>query len=309
MSTAAILKTSLQEAHHIDSSIIFKPEIFNRREIQKPLFGSYFEPSKGVYWIYLNENSPAKFTPSLIDGLRSEQINIVEQTKWEIANGITPKINYQVFSSAKPGVFNLGGDLEFFLKKIQEGDKDGLREYAKKCVDLTYTSATHFDLPITTISLIQGTALGGGFEAALANDIIVAEKGCKLGMPEILFNLFPGMGAYHLLSRRIPPVKAEQLILSGLTYTSDELYEMGLIDVLADEGKGEDAVWECINKTHGKSHGRNALRSVIQKVDKLDYKNFIEVVDIWVDAAFGLSSSDLKTMEILLRSQKRLGIQ
>lgn len=309
MSTAAITKSSLQQAHNLDSSIVFKPEIFNRPETAQPLFGSHFEPNKGVHWIYLNENSPAKFTPALIDGLRAEQLNIVERTKSEIASGKPPTINFQVFSSSKEGVFNLGGDLEFFLKKIEERDREGLREYAKKCVDLTYTSATHFDLPITTISLIQGTALGGGFEAALANDIIVAEKGCKLGLPEILFNLFPGMGAYHLLSRRIPPAKAEQLILSGLTYTSDELYEMGLIDILADVGEGEHAVWNCINKTHGKSHGRNALRSVIQKVDKLDYKNFIEVVDIWVDAAFGLSESDKRTMEILLRSQKRLGIQ
>ncbi|MFC1681258.1 crotonase/enoyl-CoA hydratase family protein [Pseudomonadota bacterium] len=309
MSTAAILETSLQQAHTIDSSVVYKPEAFNRSEPQKPLFGSHFEASKGVNWIYLNEDSPAKFTPALIDALRAEQVNIVERTKREIATGTPPKINYQVFSSSKPGVFNLGGDLEFFLRKIKENDKEGLRDYARKCVDLTYNSATHFDLPITTISLIQGTALGGGFEAALANDIIIAERGCRMGMPEILFNLFPGMGAYHLLSRRIPPAKAEQLILSGITYTSEEMYELGLVDVLADKGEGENAVWDCINKTHGKSHGRNALRSVIQKVDKLDYKSFIEVVDIWVDAAFGLNESDLKTMGILLRSQKRLGIQ
>ena len=179
MSTAAIAKTSLEQAHNIDSSIVYKPEIFNRSEPQQPLFGTHFEPSKGVYWIYLNEDSPAKFTPKLVDGLRTEQINIVERTRREIAAGITPKINYQVFSSSKPGVFNLGGDLEFFLEKIEKNDREGLRDYAIKCVDLTYNSATHFDLPITTISLIQGTALGGGFEAALANDIIVAEKGCR----------------------------------------------------------------------------------------------------------------------------------
>ena len=309
MSTAAIENTTLQRAHNIDASILYRSEVFNRTEVTKPLFGTHFEPEKGVFWIYLNENSPAKFTPALIDALRCQQVDIVERTKREIANGISPKINYQVFSSSIPKVFNLGGDLEFFLKKIKQKDREGLSQYAKNCVDLTYNSATHFDLPITTISLVQGTALGGGFEAALANDIVIAEKGCKMGLPEILFNLFPGMGAYQLLSRRIPPAKAEQFILSGLTYTSDELYDMGLIDILAEKGEGEDAVWDCINKTHGKSHGRNALRTVIQKVDKLDYRNFIEVVNIWVDAAFGLSKSDLKTMELLLRSQKRLDIQ
>ena len=309
MSTAAIQKTTLQEAHNIDPSVLYKSEVFSRKTEKRPLFGTHFEPKQGVFWIHLDGKSPSKFTPSLVNALRKQQMDIEERTRLEISNGISPKIKYQVFSSSIPGIFNLGGDLDFFRQKIDQNDKEGLRQYARNCVDLTYNSATHFNLPITTISLVQGTALGGGFEAALANDIIIAEKGCKMGLPEILFNLFPGMGAYHLLSRRLPPAKAEQLILSGLTYTSDQLYEMGLIDVLADVGEGENAVWDYVNKTHGKSHGRNALRSVIQKVDKLDYNNFIEVVDLWVDTAFGLSESDLKTMDLLLRSQKRMGIQ
>jgi len=57
----------------------------------------------------------------------------------------------------------------------------------------------------------------------------VAEKNAKMGLPEIMFNLFPGMGAYHLLCRRLPAVKAEQLILSGHTYSADELHEMGVV--------------------------------------------------------------------------------
>ena len=308
MSTAAIQNTTLQQAHDIESSILYEPDAFKRPKDGKSLFSSHYEPNQGVYWIYLNENSPPMFTPSLVNALRNQQIELEERTRLEITNGIPPQIQYQVFSSSIPGIFNLGGDLEFFRQKINQNDKEGLRAYARNCVNLTYNSATHFNLPITTISLVQGTALGGGMEAALANDIIIAEKGCKMGLPEILFNLFPGMGAYHLLSRRLPSAKAEQLILSGITYTSDELFEMGLIDVLANVGEGEHAVWEYINQIHGKSHGRNALRSVVQKVDNLEYKNFIDVVDLWVDTAFGLSESDLNTMDLLLRSQKRLGI-
>ena len=57
-----------------------------------------------------------------------------------------------------------------------------------------------FNLPFTTISLVQGDALGGGFEAALCGDIIIAEKQARFGFPEVLFNLFPGMGAYNSCS-------------------------------------------------------------------------------------------------------------
>ena len=59
------------------------------------------------------------------------------------------------------------------------------------------------DLPILTVALIQGDAVGGGFEAMLTDDIVIAEQGAKFGLPEILFNLFPGMGGYSFLRRKV----------------------------------------------------------------------------------------------------------
>jgi DSF synthase len=56
-------------------------------------------------------------------------------------------------------------------------------------------------LPILTVGLVQGAALGGGFEALLSFDYVVAERDATFGLPEILFGLFPGMGAHSLLSR------------------------------------------------------------------------------------------------------------
>ena len=52
-----------------------------------------------------------------------------------------------------------------------------------------------------TVALIQGDAIGGGFEAMLTNDVVIAERTAKFGLPEILFNLFPGMGAHSFLKR------------------------------------------------------------------------------------------------------------
>jgi DSF synthase len=55
-----------------------------------------------------------------------------------------------------------------------------------------YRRITNFRSPtMTTISLVQGDALGGGFEAALTSDVIIAEESAQMGLPEILFNLFP----------------------------------------------------------------------------------------------------------------------
>ena len=66
-----------------------------------------------------------------------------------------------------------------------------------------------FDLPFTTISLVQGDALGGGFEAALAGDVVIAEKSAQFGFPEVMFNLFPGNGGIQL------PVPADRDAADG----------------------------------------------------------------------------------------------
>ena len=56
---------------------------------------------------------------------------------------------------------------------------------------------------MTTIALLEGDALGGGFESALSCDVVIAEKHVKAGFPEVLFNMFPGMGGLSFLSRRV----------------------------------------------------------------------------------------------------------
>ena len=70
-------------------------------------------------------------------------------------------------------------------------------------------------MPLTTITLVQGDALGGGFEAAISSNVVIAEKSAKFGLPEVLFNLIPGMGAYSFLVRRTSPDLAEKIIMSG----------------------------------------------------------------------------------------------
>ena len=88
--------------------------------------------------------------------------------------------------------------------------------------------------------------MGGGFETALSSDVVIAEKSARLGFPEILFNLFPGMGAYSLLERRVGMRVAEELILSGKMMPAYKLHEMGVVDVLAPNGQGESTVRKWI---------------------------------------------------------------
>ena len=157
-----------------------------------------------------------------------------------------------------------------------------------------------------TISLIQGQALGGGFEAALAANVVVAERQSKFGLPEVMFNMFPGMGAYQLLTRRLTPARAEELILSGRTYGAEELHEMGLVDILAEPGEGEEAVMHYIKKRHRWFHANQGLRLAIQAASPLDYGALIRVAEVWVGHAMGLTARDLELMDYLIRAQRRM---
>ncbi len=138
------------------------------------LFESVFEQDCGVLWTYLGSACPPKFTPELVAVLRHAQREIRERIKQELAGGQPNRLRYQVFASQVSGIFSLGGDLSFFRRCIAANDRASLRRYATACVDMIYASATNYDLPVTTISLVQGQALGGGFEAALAANVVVA---------------------------------------------------------------------------------------------------------------------------------------
>jgi len=268
--------------------------------------GTRFDVEHGAVWCYMQPTSRPCFTPELLAEMRRLQCAIEQQARNDHLNGNSPGLRYQVLASRVPGIFNLGGDLLLFLEAIRNRDREGLFSYAKSCIDMLYHTAVSYNLPVTTISLVQGEALGGGFEAALAGNVLIAERSAKMGLPEILFNLFPGMGAYTLLARRLDPARAEKLILSGKIYDAEELHAMGVVDVLANDGEGEQAVYAYIKKQNRANHGYQAVRSIRQRYQPIDYQELLDITGQWVDTALRLQEKDMRTMERLARSQNRL---
>jgi DSF synthase len=153
--------------------------------------------------------------------------------------------------------------------------------------------------------LVQGDALGGGFECALADDVIIAERGAKFGLPEVLFGLFPGMGAYSFLSRKIGDALAERMMVSGHVYTAEDLYDLGLVTMLADPGNGEAAVHTFIKSDQRAFRARTALSRIRQQVEPVTRKELLDITDTWVEAALTLSEGDLKKMRRLASAQDR----
>lgn len=257
-------------------------------------------------WLRWNPRPRPNFNPELLQDLDRYCQFMTHSGGTIECQGERMPLEYAVLASKVPGVFNLGGDLSLFTRLIDSHDRDGLLGYGKACVDVLYRNYLGHGLPITTISLVQGECLGGGFEAALSSDVIVAERQSRFGFPEILFNLFPGMGAYSFLERKVGKRVAEELISSGRIYGADDMLALGVVDRVVDQGQGESEVGNFIKSRSRSRNGMAGIAAARRCVHKLDYEELLGVVEIWVDTALSLSGRDLKLMQRLVSRQNDL---
>jgi enoyl-CoA hydratase len=113
----------------------------------------------------------------------------------------------------------------------------GLRE-----TDRMFTVLRRF--PKTLIAAVEGYALGGGCELALACDMIVAGGNAKFGQPEIRVGIMPGAGGTQRLLRTVGKYRAMKLILTGEPVTADEALSMGMLSEVVPDGTALDRALE-----------------------------------------------------------------
>jgi len=267
--------------------------------VQRPQIKTHYDSKNKVAWLFMKGSPRPTFTPKLLKDI-GDYFDSVKQEMQE-TNG--EKYDYLVSGSSVEGVFNLGGDLALFCQLIRNNDREALFDYALKSTDLVYRNMTHLDVDLTTITLVQGDALGGGFESAISANVVVAERGVKMGLPEVLFNLFPGMGAYSILSRKIGCGATEKMILSGSLYSAEQLYDMGVVDILAEKGDGEIEVYKYIKAANRSQNTYRAVRKVRDICSQVSYQELLSIASIWTDAALALTTRDLRIMERLVRRQ------
>ena len=259
-----------------------------------------YDNQQNAMWLHMKSKPRPCFTPTLLHELDNvfSLINEHDET--------TTPIDYLVAASGTPGIYSLGGDLHYFQECIESQDKERLRKYGYACIDVSYQCAKQFDRNVTTIALVQGQAMGGGFEGALACNIIIAEEDATFGFPEILFNLFPGMGAHVYLSRRISPYAAQRMLSSGNQYTAQQMYDMGIVDVLVKKGEGVSATTDFIRRHRSRLLAHRAIYQANIRLNPVSIQELRDINDIWVETAMQISSHDLKTMARLVRAQERL---
>ncbi|MGB5723730.1 MAG: crotonase/enoyl-CoA hydratase family protein [Parasphingorhabdus sp.] len=278
-----------------------EPDIFEKQFQEIEL---RFDRSDEIFWCYMNQKSRPSYTYELGDEIQQVQDWIHSNYAMDASKRSDP-LRYFVCGSHTPGIYNLGGDLKHFSDCIRRRDLGALKKYARTCVHMQHENNTGFGAPIITIALVQGDALGGGFEHALAFDVLVAEKSARLGLPEILFNLFPGMGAYSFLRQRLGRKDTERFILEGKLFTATELYEMGVVDILAEDGMGEAAIIEYTKENRKRFHAERAVYRARKIANPVSLEELLEITDMWAETALYLEEADVRKMERLAAAQER----
>ena len=214
-------------------------------------------------------------------------------------------VRHFVMASDVEGVFNFGGDLSLFVLLVRARDLDSLRLYARRCIDLVWWWENAAPLGVHTTALMQGDTLGGGLESALLHHTVICERSAQAGFPEVLFNLFPGMGGWNLCIRRGGYMVANDAILSGQVFTADQLFRRGLVDILVEDGQAQAALEQMVRAMEPRFRGTMAALQARRIAAPITHESLLTIVDHWAVTAMSLTTRDMRLMERLARAQVR----
>lgn len=137
-----------------------------------------------------------------------------------------------VVASSLPGFFAAGAD----IKHMSSLDGDAFHAYG---VQMRHVMERIARLPTFSIAAIDGLALGGGLELAMACTLRIGAQGAALGVPEIKLGLIPGAGGTQRLPRIVGRGRALEILLSGRRVPAEEAYAIGLLDRLVPAGSAQ----------------------------------------------------------------------
>ncbi|MEV6336898.1 enoyl-CoA hydratase/isomerase family protein [Nocardia vinacea] len=188
-------------------------------------------------------------------------VNALDQEMWDLLETVAAELHS---STTYRAVVITGG--EHFAAGADVKEMLGLSPEAFGQRNRVLQQAFHAlaTAPQITIAAINGYALGGGCELALAADFRIGGRGAVLGLPEITLGIMPGSGGTQRLSRIVGLAGAKDLILTGRLVRAEEALRIGLIDQLLDDAQVFDAAVE-----RGLSYARGplALRYAKQAID------------------------------------------
>ena len=196
-----------------------------------------YEKKENVAWITLNR-------PDVLnaqnDTLRTELIKAFEEARDD------NELHMIVLTGAGDRAFSAGADISEFPSRVLM-DVIKQRKGTKRASDLIR------EIPKPVIAMVNGLALGGGCELAMACDMIVASDNARFWQPEINVGIIPGAGGTQILPRLVGEKKAKELVFTGDFISAEEALRLGLVNKVVPREKLKEAVEELITKLKSKS--------------------------------------------------------
>ena len=196
-----------------------------------------YEKKENVAWITLNR---PEVLNAQNDTLRTELVKAFEEARDD------NELYIIVLTGAGDRAFSAGADISEFPSRMLV-DVIKQRKGVKRAYDLIR------EIPKPFIAMVNGLALGGGCELAMACDIIIAAENARFGQPEISVGIIPGGGGTQILPRLVGEKKAKELIFTGDFISADEALRLGLVNKVVPKEKLKEAVEELITKLKSKS--------------------------------------------------------
>ncbi|MEW6093918.1 MAG: enoyl-CoA hydratase-related protein [Chloroflexota bacterium] len=172
------------------------------------------EVTDSIGWLTVNR-------PDSLNALNSEVVAALESALRNLEQDAAVKV--VVLTGAGEKAFVAGGD----IKEMADMGPLQAKAYARKGQQMV---AYIEKMRKPVIAAVNGYALGGGLELALACDFIYASEKAKLGLPEVTLGVMPGFGGTQNLPRLVGPNKAKELIFSGKALTAQQAKEWGLVN-------------------------------------------------------------------------------
>jgi enoyl-CoA hydratase len=182
--------------------------------------------------------------PEVLNALRLKTLDMLEEVFDQLANDDSVRV--VVITGAGEKAFVAGAD----VKELQDLDSDSGRQFSERGQALFRKLEV---MPKATIAAVNGFALGGGCELAMACDIRVAAENARFGQPEINLGIIPGYGGTQRFTRLVGYGKAAELLMTGNMVDAAKASELGLVERVVPEGSAVKEATDLARLIAGKS--------------------------------------------------------
>ncbi len=237
------------------------PELLaSRRKTAEPfaLKAVHLEVKEGIGWITMNR-------PDALNALDPDTVDSLAVAFDQAAGDAQVK---GIVLQGRGKAFVAGADIKFFVKAIKEQDIDRIVSFTRTGQELLLR-IDQCAKPV--VARLNGMALGGGAELALACDAIVADESAVLGFPETGIGIYPGLGGTQRLAKRCGVAVARYLVLTGDIVPAGKAAALGLVDRVVKTGTSAEAIEQLLAEGQVESGlGAGALAQPTAKKQQLE---------------------------------------